>query len=145
MMRFCQSCAIGLQYNFGLVRVYVEPAHDQDDTRERSVTWNGLEPVIIHVEKRHLWFSCFENEVSQFLNLHDCLERQHQLRTLKSKHQTLARNDQTLMTMFGKSSKCTSNGSNMAFRVQIIWRGCSSTGNERIRAATSSAVFHLAS
>lgn len=49
-----------------------------------------------------------------------------------------------LITMLGKSSKWTSKGSNIALRVTIICRGCSSTGNERIKAATSSAVFHLA-
>lgn len=32
----------------------------------------------------------------------------------------------------------------MPLRVTIICLGCSSIGNERIRAATSSAVFHLA-
>jgi len=48
------------------------------------------------------------------------------------------------MTMFGKSSKCTSRGSNMPLRVTIIYFGCSSIGRHRIKAATSSAVFHLA-
>lgn len=33
----------------------------------------------------------------------------------------------------------------MPFLVTMICFGCSSTGRERIRAATSSAVFHLAS
>ena len=65
-----------------------------------------------------------------------------------------------LMTMLGKSSKWTSSGSNIPFRVTIICFGCSSTGNDLkriffrskiqklknylINAATSSAVFHLA-
>lgn len=39
----------------------------------------------------------------------------------------------------------TSRGSSMPFLVTMICFGCSSTGRERIRAATSSAVFHLAS
>lgn len=50
-----------------------------------------------------------------------------------------------LMTMLGKSSRWTSRGSSIPFRVTMICLGCSSTGRERIRAATSSAVFHLAS
>ena len=50
-----------------------------------------------------------------------------------------------LMTMFGKSSRCTSSGSSMPLRVTMICFGCSSTGSERTNAATSSAVFHLAS
>lgn len=33
----------------------------------------------------------------------------------------------------------------MPFRVTMICFGCSSTGRDRIKAATSSAVFHLAS
>lgn len=33
----------------------------------------------------------------------------------------------------------------MPFRVTMICFGCSSTGKDRIKAATSSAVFHLAS
>ena len=41
-----------------------------------------------------------------------------------------------LITMFGKSSKCTSSGSSMPLRVTIICLGCSSTGSERMRAAT---------
>ena len=41
-------------------------------------------------------------------------------------------------------SGLTSRGSNMPFLVTMICLGCSSTGRERIRAATSSAVFHLA-
>ncbi len=39
----------------------------------------------------------------------------------------------------------TSRGSNMPFLVTMICLGCSSTGRDRIKAATSSAVFHLAS
>lgn len=42
----------------------------------------------------------------------------------------------------GKSSRCTSSGSSMPFRVTMIWLGCSVTCSERISAATSSAVFH---
>ncbi|KAF5808193.1 hypothetical protein HanXRQr2_Chr04g0142621 [Helianthus annuus] len=49
------------------------------------------------------------------------------------------------MTMLGKSSKWTSSGSSIPLRVTMICLGCSSTGKERTRAATSSAVFHLAS
>ena len=48
------------------------------------------------------------------------------------------------MTMLGKSSKWTSRGSNIPFLVTMICLGCSSTGNDLINAATSSAVFHLA-
>ena len=39
----------------------------------------------------------------------------------------------------------TSRGSNIPFLVTMICFGCSSTGRDRIRAATSSAVFHFAS
>ena len=39
----------------------------------------------------------------------------------------------------------TSSGSSIPFLVTIICLGCSSTGNDLIRAATSSAVFHFAS
>ena len=38
----------------------------------------------------------------------------------------------------------TSRGSSIPFLVTMICLGCSSTGSERIKAATSSAVFHLA-
>mmetsp|Transcript_11608 Transcript_11608/g.37101 ORF Transcript_11608/g.37101 Transcript_11608/m.37101 type:complete len:323 (-) Transcript_11608:4077-5045(-) len=50
-----------------------------------------------------------------------------------------------LSTMLGKSSMCTSSGSSMPLRVTMICLGCSSAGSDRMRAATSSAVFHLAS
>jgi len=40
-------------------------------------------------------------------------------------------------------TKCTSSGSSIAERVQIICAGCCSSGRERIKAATSSAVFHF--
>lgn len=53
-------------------------------------------------------------------------------------------NSEPLITMLGKSSKWTSSGSNIPFLVTIICLGCSSTGNDLIRAATSSAVFHFA-
>lgn len=46
--------------------------------------------------------------------------------------------------LYLKEKKCTSSGSNIPLRVTIICLGCSSTGNERIKAATSSAVFHFA-
>jgi len=49
------------------------------------------------------------------------------------------------MTMLGKSRRWTSSGSSMPLRVTMTCLGCSSTGSERTRAATSSAVFHLAS
>ena len=39
----------------------------------------------------------------------------------------------------------TSSGSSIPFLVTIICLGCSSTGSDLIRAATSSAVFHFAS
>ena len=41
--------------------------------------------------------------------------------------------------------RVTSSGSSMPLRVTMICLGCSSTGSERMSAATSSAVFHLAS
>ena len=47
--------------------------------------------------------------------------------------------------MLGKSSRCTSSGSSIPLRVTMICFGCSSIGSERTSAATSSAVFHLAS
>ncbi|CAN7985258.1 unnamed protein product [Ixodes hexagonus] len=47
--------------------------------------------------------------------------------------------------MLGKSNNPTSSGSSIPFLVTMICLGCSSTGSERIKAATSSAVFHLAS
>ena len=50
-----------------------------------------------------------------------------------------------LMTILGKSNKWTSRGSNIPFLVTMICLGCSSTGSDLINAATSSAVFHLAS
>ena len=49
-----------------------------------------------------------------------------------------------LMTMLGKSKRWTSKGSNIPFLVTMICFGCSSTGSDLIRAATSSAVFHFA-
>lgn len=54
-------------------------------------------------------------------------------------------NSDPLIMILGKSSKWTSNGSNMPLRVTMICFGYSSTGKQRIRAATSSAVFHFAS
>ncbi len=52
-----------------------------------------------------------------------------------------------LMADKGVSLKAqlTSSGSSIPFLVTMICLGCSSTGRERISAATSSAVFHLAS
>jgi hypothetical protein len=41
-------------------------------------------------------------------------------------------------------TRCTSRGSSIPFLVTMICWGCSSRGRERIKAATSSAVFHLA-
>jgi hypothetical protein len=41
-----------------------------------------------------------------------------------------------VMTMLGKSSRCTSRGSSIPFRDTMIRFGCSSTGKERTRAAT---------
>lgn len=48
------------------------------------------------------------------------------------------------MTILGKSNKWTSSGSNIPFLVTIIYLGYSSIGKALIKAATSSAVFHLA-
>ena len=44
--------------------------------------------------------------------------------------------ERTLMTMLGKSNMCTSSGSSMPFLVTMICFGCSSTGIDRISAAT---------
>ena len=46
--------------------------------------------------------------------------------------------ERTLMTMLGKSNMCTSSGSSMPFLVTMICFGCSSTGIDRISAATCS-------
>lgn len=54
-------------------------------------------------------------------------------------------NSLPLITIFGKSNRCTSKGSSIPFLVTIIYFGCSSTGRHLIKAATSSAVFHFAS
>jgi len=40
---------------------------------------NGLQPVIIKVEKNHLWFSGFQNEITKLFNLKTGLEWQLQL------------------------------------------------------------------
>ena len=49
-----------------------------------------------------------------------------------------------LITIFGKSNKCYSYGSSIPFLITIICLGCSSIGQDLIKAATSSAVFHFA-
>ncbi len=49
-----------------------------------------------------------------------------------------------LMTILGKSNKCTYNGSNIPFLVTIICFGRYYGGNARINAATYYAVFHFA-
>ena len=50
-----------------------------------------------------------------------------------------------LITMLGKSRRWTYKGSNIPFLVTIICFGLYSGGRARIKAATYSAVFHLAS
>jgi len=39
-------------------------------------------PVIVQVEQKHLWLSCLQNPITEFLNLKTCLERQLQLTSL---------------------------------------------------------------
>lgn len=50
-----------------------------------------------------------------------------------------------LITMLGKSRRCTSKGSSIPFLVTMTCLGRYSGGSARIKAATYSAVFHLAS
>ena len=53
--------------------------HRSDVSSQRSpyrVRRDALEPVVIEIEEDHLRFSGLQNEVSQFLHLETCLERQ---------------------------------------------------------------------
>ena len=43
---------------------------------------NALQPVVIEIKQNHLRLSGLQNEVSKFLNLQTCLERQLQLTAL---------------------------------------------------------------
>ena len=52
-------------------------------------------------------------------------------------------NSVPFIMILGKSNKWTSKGSNIPFLVAIITFGCSSGGKDLIKAATSSAAFHL--
>ena len=50
-----------------------------NNVRSYRVWRDGLQPVIIKVEKNHLWFSGFENEITKLFNLKTGLEWQLQL------------------------------------------------------------------
>lgn len=134
---------------------------------------DSLEPVVVEVEQHHLRLCSLQDQVSKLLHLQTGLEGQLQLRTFdhdvgeieqvdlhrenngiwSEKHSSMYptfRNytemiHQGLLRQFLTQKSLTSRGSNMPFLVTMICFGCSSTGRERIRAATSSAVFHLAS
>mmetsp|Transcript_24498 Transcript_24498/g.79156 ORF Transcript_24498/g.79156 Transcript_24498/m.79156 type:complete len:287 (-) Transcript_24498:5763-6623(-) len=141
----------------------VERAQNQDQTRKRRVRRNRLQPVVVDVEQHHLRLRRLEDQITELLHLQARLERQLQLRALdhdirKIQAYTVRRhgvNQQKfrllllLRTHNNKVRRCceqwTSSGSSMPLRVTMICFGCSSTGNDRINAATSSAVFHLAS
>lgn len=126
---------------------------------------DGLEPVVIEVEQHHLRLCSLQDQVSKLLHLQTGLERQLQLRPFdhdvgEVEQVDLHRENNNIRSISHwddpsrfylllkqlLASKClTSRGSSMPFLVTMICFGCSSTGSERMRAATSSAVFHLAS
>ena len=87
-------------------------------------------------------------------NTHSTHNTAHTARTLRMRSPNFSSliaawngscSSEPVMTMFGKSSRCTSSGSSMPLRVTMMRLGCSSTGRLRTSAATSSDVFHLAS
>ncbi|KAI1231858.1 hypothetical protein IHE44_0007496 [Lamprotornis superbus] len=98
----------------------------RENALEMKRRWrrDGFQPVIIEIEENHLGFSGLQDEITKLLHFQTGLEG-----------------------FYTTSQSCilTSSGSSMPFRVTMICFGCSSTGRDRIKAATSSAVFHLAS
>lgn len=44
-----------------------------------SITGNGLEPVVVEIEKKHLWFSCLQDQVTKLFNFQTGLEWELQL------------------------------------------------------------------
>lgn len=81
-MRLGDRALVRSQDDLGLFVVDVQRTEDQDQSRERRVRRDRLEPIVVQVEQDHLRLSGPEDEISELFNLHGCLEGQLQLGSL---------------------------------------------------------------
>ena len=47
---------------------------NQNEPAEASEALNALLPVVVEVEKKHLWLGCLEDSITEFFNLQAGLE-----------------------------------------------------------------------
>lgn len=58
MVRLCDNCLVRLQQHLCFLIIDMESTQNEDESRKCSIWWNGLQPVIVDVEKNHLWLCC---------------------------------------------------------------------------------------
>lgn len=147
-MGFCNCCFVRFQNDLCTFRIHMKSPQDQNQTRKRlkiQIQANNPKnkPTLLTVYDEIVF-----NQSSYKLNSTICGSVAFKIKspnfsTLRQAWKGSC-SSEPLITMLGKSRRWTSSGSNIPFLVTMICFGCSSTGNERINAATSSAVFHFA-
>ena len=85
MMRLGDCGLVGFQGHLRLVIIHMQRAQDEDESRERGVGANRLQPIIVEVKQHHLRLCGLEDEVTELLHLQAGLEWQLQLRALRNK------------------------------------------------------------
>ena len=82
VMRKSDSGLIWLKDDLRSFSIQMQSSQNQNESAESCERLDGLQPIVIKVEKEHLWLSCFQDSISKLLNLEACLERQLQFTTL---------------------------------------------------------------
>lgn len=77
------DCFIWSEDHLCSLRVQVKCSENQDKSTEgRKALNSGIEPVIKQVEQKHLGLCCFQDSVSELLDLQTSLERKLELTSL---------------------------------------------------------------
>ena len=84
MVRLGDGRLVGLEHHLGAVVVDVHRAQDQDQSAERRVRRDRLQPVVVQVEQHHLRLRRLQYQVTKLLHLlvttTSVLEQRHKVR-----------------------------------------------------------------
>ena len=69
-MRLSDSGLVRFKDDLGSVSVHMQGSENENQTWEGRVGWDSLQPIIIQIKQYHLWFSGFQDHVSELLYLY---------------------------------------------------------------------------
>lgn len=77
VVRFGDGRLVGLENHLGPIIVDMHCTQDQNQTTERCVRRDCLQPIIVQVEQNHLRLCCFQYQVTKLLHLTSLNQANH--------------------------------------------------------------------